>query len=430
MDEAGRIGAPLLIAGVLLAMGIAYVLLLAQPGLVHGVGRLWSFLPEAARAPSWALPAVAAGVAIGGAGLGVLALAAFVRGVQRHPYAWLAPVLVGFSTLVMTGMAIELPWPAISVRAFSVLAGLTLIGGGAVMQMRGGASKTAGVLLLLLPMVTLLAGYAAMPAGLPAMLARLDASGQLFLFVLSLTSIGIGFTALVTRRELDSATLLAAHMRDQRLHAADALERVRASEARAAEAERRAQLAEHHLRVQFGGQAVSDVEAAEFAALARPGMSSRMLAALAVLGLIAVGAGLYFGVYRGVARRAEVQQALIAERAKEHAEEIEALRKRFTAQQAALEVQMAAERSRTAEALSEAEPRRAAATAEPPPVAEAAPVAAEPVKAPARARKSPARRAARKSASAAAVPSEDGLDRATRRALRESVNDDPIGGLD
>ena len=53
-------------------------------------------------------------------------LSAFVRGVQAHPFAWLAPVLVGFSSLVMTGLPIELPWQALSLRTFAVLAGLTL----------------------------------------------------------------------------------------------------------------------------------------------------------------------------------------------------------------------------------------------------------------------------------------------------------------
>jgi hypothetical protein len=465
----GRASAPVFIAAALVAMGIAYVLLLAHPGLVHSVSSVWKGLPGASGAPGWTLPAVAAGLAIGGTALGVAALSMFVRGVQAHPFSWLAPVLIGFSTMVMTGIPVELPWSAVSFRVFTVLAGLTVLGGGAVMQMRGLWSIAAGTLLLLLPMLAMLAGYAAQPIGLQAALGQLDASAQLFLFVLSLTSVGIGFMAIVTERSAQDAALIAQH---QHAHVAEALQR-------AAHAERRAQLAEQQLRSRGAvpwnvptPAPVSEDEVAAFAALARPGLSPALVLGGALLAVAAVVAGLYVGLYRPLQKRATVQQAFVASAAKEHAAEIDALRKHFQAQQASLQAQLVVERSKTAQvaapaeanagaapavaaAAPEPEPEKAAAAKEPAPAAVApAAAASKPAKAEqvakpaakaaearrANARKASAARRAQRpkqvaAASAPPAPADDGepeLDRATRRALRESesMDDDPIGGLE
>lgn len=452
--DQGRGNGPVFIAAALVAMGIAYVLLLAHPGLVHSVNAIWQRIPSAASAPGWALPAVAAGVAIGGTAIGVGMLSAFVRGVQTHPYSWLAPVLIGFSTLVMTGIPIELPWPALSLRLFTVLAGLTVLGGGAVMQLRGLWSIGAGTLLLLLPMLTLLAGYAAKPIGFSVALSQIDSSAQLFMFVLALTSVGIGFMAVVTERSLQDAALIAHRFRDQRAFVADAIERARVGEARAAAAERRAQLAEQQLRghgaAAWSAPPVSEDEAAAFAALARPGMSGAMMFAIALLAMSVVVAGLYIALYRPLERRAAAQQSFVAATAKEHAAEIDGLRKHFRAQQASQQAQLASERAKTADAVAapaimpEKPADAAPAPATQPAVEQAAPQP-KPTAAPAKAesrrtstrKPAAARRPPRKPAAAAAAPAaavdpnaEPDFDRETRRALRENIDDDPIGGLE
>ena len=459
--DQGRASGPLFIAAALVAMGIAYVLLLAHPGLVHSVNAVWQRIPSAAGAPGWALPAVAAGVAIGGTALGVALLSAFVRGVQSHPFSWLAPVLIGFSTLVMTGIPIELPWPTLSLRLFTVLAGLTVLGGGAVMQMRGLWSIAAGTLLLLLPLLTLVAGYVAMPAGFPAALTQLDSSAQLFMFVLAVTSVGIGFMAAVTERSLQDASVVAHRFRDPRALVAEALERARAGEQRAAEAERRAQIAEQQLRGRNAGWSappVSEDEAAAFAALARPGMSGAMIVAISLLATSALVAGLYFGLYRPLERRVAMQRAFVASGAKEHAAEIDVLRKHFQAQQASLQAQLASERARAAGAVAAptAVPDEAAPEKATEPAQASAPAAAQqvepvvtrtaetreapaPVKAETRrasARKPTATKRQQRKRTAAAAPAvveanaEPEFDRETRRALRENIDDDPIGGLE
>jgi outer membrane biosynthesis protein TonB len=484
IEDQGRGNGPLFVAAALVAMGIAYVLLLAHPGLVHGVSAVWHRLPGSGSAPGWALPAVAAGIAIGGTAIGVALLSAFVRGVQAHPFAWLAPVLVGFSTLVMTGLPIDLPWQSLSLRLFAVLAGLTMLGGGAVMQMRGLTSIVAGTLLLLLPMLVLIAGYAALPPGLPAVLSGLDASSQLFLFVLALTSVGIGFMAFVTERNTQDAVLMT-HLRDQNPYVAEALEFAEAADARAAEAERRAQLAEQRLRAggagsSWGARAVSGEEAAAFAAMARPGLSTSAVVAGLLCVVAVVVAGLYAGVYRPLERRAEAQRKFVASAAAEHAAEIDGLRKHFQAQQASLEAVIAAERAKAGEAGSGTQVPASPAAATPTPAAAATPATPTPAAAPAPAAKpkpaaqpeeatapaqpaAPAKvrvaseretrtavrrasqrksaafgRAPRKSeisragaaATAKAVAEEPELDRETRRALRETIDDDPIGGLE
>jgi hypothetical protein len=451
VDHPGRANGPVFIAAALVAIGIAYVLLLAHPGLVHGVNAVWGRMPGAGSAPDWALPTFAAGVAIGGTAIGIALLSAFVRGVQSHPFSWLAPILIGFSTLVMTGIPIELPWPTLSVRLFTVFAGMTVLGGGAVMQMRGLWSIAAGTLLVLLPMLTLLAGYASMPGGLATVMPQLDSTAQLFLFVLALTSVGIGFMAIVTERSAQDAALLAHRFRNQRRHIVEALERARVGELRAVEAERRAQTAEQQLRAHgtspWGAPPVSENEAAAFAALARPGISWTWMLAGAFVATVAVAAGLYFALHRPLERRAAALQGFASSTAKEHAAEIDGLRRHFQAQQANLQALLAAERAEAAAALAaagehartEADAKAQADTIQPTrPVASTRNANAKAESRRASARKPAAvRRVQRKPAASSAVTrpasntdSEPELSRETRRALREQVNDDPIGGLE
>jgi hypothetical protein len=184
-------------------------------------------------------------------------------------------------------------------------------------------------------------------------------------------------------------------------------------------------------------------------------MSRSLVIGATLCAAAAVIAGMYFGMYRPLAKRAASQQAIVTERANEHAAEIDGLRKHFQAQQANLQSQLAAEQQKSAQALAAVEQIRveaakqapaAAATAEgaseKPQVAKAEAVGAKP------AAKASSSRAARKAAAhkaqaAAAKPepakaqsaatstdAEPQFDRETRRALRENMDDDPIGGLE
>jgi hypothetical protein len=177
-------------------------------------------------------------------------------------------------------------------------------------------------------------------------------------------------------------------------------------------------------------------------------MSGALIFAIALLATSAIVAGLYFALYRPLERRAAAQQSFVAASAKEHAAEIDSLRKHFQAQQAALQAQIASERAGAADVAAQAAaPEKAAVEPAPGPAAEPVAAAAktepEPAAAKAESRRasarkhSPARRAQRKPAAPAAAPAaatdanaEPAFDRETRRALRENIDDDPIGGLE
>src|SRR5690242_12100473 len=107
--EAQPRGVSLAVGAGVAAIGLAYLFVLAQSGVLRSVDQLWARLPTAA-GPSWALPAVAAGVSVAGISVGVVLLSAFTQRVAQRPFLWLGPVLVGFSMIVLGGMHVTLPW--------------------------------------------------------------------------------------------------------------------------------------------------------------------------------------------------------------------------------------------------------------------------------------------------------------------------------
>ena len=456
----------LLIASALVAAGIAYVLLVLQPTLVKSIGGTWGSSASLQHGNSWILPAVAAGIVIAAASLAMLLLSAFVRGVQRAPYLWLAPVLVGFSTLVLARLHVELPFYGVPLELFALLSGLLLLGGGALVQIRGVACTLSGTLMVVLPSATFIAGHIVRAQGLAAAYAHADTASGLFLFVLVLTSAGVGIVGYVTRPATGSSPLLRAReWRQHREQLAQALDRVRVTELQLAEVERRAEIAEYSLRVRdaqlgagiTGGQYRDDT--ADFVALARPSAKRWALPLSLVLVMVAGSMAAYVGLYRPLLHRLAMQQAFAADSAKNHAEELEALRKHFESERNAA---LTAERAKTAAALHDLEQARAATAAAatqpeqapaPAAAAEAAPKTAAKVAAAAhikshahatahrRAVKTAAHaRAHAQSAPAAKLPADKkaATPAATKpsesegaKALKdESVDDDPIGGLD
>jgi hypothetical protein len=459
VDRGGGIPAPLIVAVVLLAAGLACAMLLAQPGLVKALTALWGSLPASSRGPDWVVPVVAIGVAMGGATLCVLVLSAFVRGVQTAPYVWLSPLLVGFSAIVLARMRIELPLAYLSAPLFAAFAGALLLGGGALVQLRGWPTQLSGAFLLALPLLTLVAGYAHLLGGFVRAWHVLDSSGALFLFVLTLTSAGVGLVAFVTRPSGPGGDVVQ-RTRKWQEHGdqlALALERASLSEMRQAEAERRAEIAEYSLHAQgaqFGTMLPPRIRTDDtetFIALARPGLGRSTLLMTSALVMLAIGLLAYLGAYRPLARRAAAQQAFVAEAAKEHAKEIDTLRKHFEAERAALYASVAAERVKVEQALTAAEQARGATQApssEVAPIGDAAPAAAKPtiakavVPPPAAVPKSAAhavsKHSARASKSHHATASRDKGDaphpktaaHESAHATGETLNDDPIGGLE
>jgi hypothetical protein len=458
--EQTRVPMPLLLAVALIAACLAYVSLLAQPALVRGLSAVWGSAASSARNTDWVIPVVAGSVALAGATLCVVALSAFIRGVQRAPYVWLSPVLVGFSCVVLARMRIDLPLAYVPVGAFAGLAGMLMLGGGALLQVRGVASKLCGVLLLGLPLLTLIAGYSHLAGGLGAAWSALDSSAALFSFVLALTCGGVGLVAFVARPLQANmgaeASRRARQLQEHRTLLEQAIERARVSELQKVDAERRAQVAEYSLQVQGArlsasapGFARHADDTAEFVAHARPRLGRGVVLALYALLIPAAAAVAYFGAYRPLARRAALQQVAGSNAGTQQAAELAALRKEFSAERAKLEAALAAERAKLTEALAAAEhappagaaaKREAAAPAAQPDASEAPQAAAPrtPAKRVARATthrhapRAPSRKAAPTDASATRPPAAAGADSAkdAAGALKEHVNNDPIGGLD
>jgi hypothetical protein len=452
VPDRGRPNNRLIIASMLLTAAISYALVVLHPGLVQGLGGAWarSGAPAIGN-PPWALPAIAASVAIGAASLTMLLLSAFVNGVQRAPYLWLSPVLVGFSTLVMSRLHVQLPFIGVPVLVLTALAGLVVLGGGALLQMGGFTCSASGLLLLLLPGTTLIAGYVARAGTLPLAWLALDTPSALYLFVLLVTSAGVAIVALIADASPAGGSRAAAlHMRQQLEQLVTARERARLLELHLNDAQRRADHAEYQLRSRGAGVAREDT--AEFVALARPQL--QRWAPHLGFGLLftLLPLAVYFGVYRPLTKRIAAQQALAAEVAREHVDELAALRRRFDAErQKTLAMISAARRpapvaAPAAEAAPAPAPQAVATTAPAPeatpkPEATAAPHEAQ---ARARARIAPAQRGkkaigaaraagkrAKKPAAAHRAPAAaTNAAPETDKALKESVNDDPIGGLD
>lgn len=453
VDVAGgpRAMLPMLIAGMVLLVAVPPVVMVLRPALVQS---LMAFMGSAASAdhnPSWILPALAVGVVVGAAVLALVVLAAFARGVAHAPFLWLAPVLVGFSTTVLVSTRVTLPLPGLSAALFAPAAGLLLIGGGALIQLRGWPLKVAGSLVVALPLLALLAAYTQAAGNAAGVWDSLDTSARLFLFVLTLTCCGVALVASVAHPAAvqSASTQLGQGWQQDREQLADALECLRLTELLLEAAEQRAQLAEHSVQargfvhVDSADVATDDDDARDFAALARPGFSVLALAALGVLLGSSIAAAAYFGAYVPLQHRIAVQQRVVQTATKHHAAEIAALRQQHQAQQASLDATLATERAKATQALTALEQARAAAVAS---IAPVEPV--EPVKlvkpsnakkvsrthAASRHRAVTKRVAARRKLRAAANPDqanqEPTFDRETRKALRDSASNDPIGGLE
>jgi hypothetical protein len=439
VSDQGRMGTSVVIAAMLVASAVAYVLLALQPGLIKSVSSVWGSAIAPGGGPTWAVPAMAAGIAIAAASLAMLVLSAFVRGVQRAPYLWLSPVLVGFSTLVLARLKVELPFYGVPLQLFALLAGLLLLGGGALVQIRGAACTLSGLLMLLLPTATFIAGHAVRLGDIQAVWTNLNTASGLFLFVLALTSTGVGIVAWVTRPTQAGPMMRAREWERHREQLAHALERARVSELLQAQAERRAEVAEYRLRVHGGQVAAAPYRADStdaFLALARA-QGGRVLVPFICALLVGSALAGYFGLYRPLTRRLAAQQAFASEATKEHAEEIEALRKHFEAERAGLLAAVAAEREKSNSAQQALEQARSQNV----PAEEKATAPAEQPKAQAAHHRAaagkaiPARTAAAKHApppvqAPTSQPSENVKEIDGSRGLREAVDDDPIGGLD
>lgn len=377
----GRLSPSIVVASLLTAMLMAYVLLVFHRPLVHAVAVAWSTWGGK---PAWALSTVAVGAIVCAASLCLMTLAAVARGVHAAPYAWAAPVLIGAAVLQASQLETQPPIAQVSVVTFSASSGLLMLVGGALLQIRGWTYRVSGLLLLTLPLLAVWAGYWVAPGGPLHAFAQATEATRMFLLTLVVTWVGTGMLSFATRQPRPMHN--ASHQLERWK------ERAQRGEIRLAQAQRRAEIAEHRLIKQSGMTRV-----APHPAPASPTGSSAPYAALAALCLtIALLAG-YALAYRPLQGRVREQHAALLAATRAHALALEAAVEQFESQRAELATQLA-----HARAAVRAHPRPSG----PPPR-----------------RPGPEPRASVRNASATPAPA-----RAAERA--EVIDDDPIGGLE
>jgi hypothetical protein len=410
----GRTSTSLVIASMLTAMTMAYVLIVFHPRLVKAVDTAWSTWGGK---PGWALSTVAAGAIVAAASLALFLLATVARGVQTAPYVWSAPVLVGCSALGLAQVSVKLPVSGLSAPAFAIASGLLMLVGGGLLQIRGWAFKVSGVLLLTLPVMTLAAGYGMGREGLQGAWQELPNPGRLFVIVLGMTWLSMGLLSLATRPAAVARNAVQMALRWK--------ERARTSELKLAEVEHRAQLAEYRLRnagspQRPGTPAIGLPRSASSEALsafARPRSAGwRSLGAMLLVLAAVLGTG-YVAAYRPLQRKLQVQQALLLATRSAHAAGFEAVQREFEGERDDLNRKLAAERAANgALGAAQREASQDPRFARPPNAHQPGP--------------SPSR-------SAATTPRKRRVPRGVKREQvstsasgSEQVDDDPIGGLD
>jgi hypothetical protein len=338
----GRTSTSLVIASMLMAMTMAYVLIVFHPRLVKAVDTAWSTWGGK---PGWALSTVAAGAIVAAASLALFLLATVARGVQTAPYIWSAPVLVGSSALGLAQVSVKLPVSGLSAPTFAIASGLLMLVGGGLLQIRGWAFKVSGVLLLTLPVMTLAAGYGMGREGLHGAWQELPNPGRLFVIVLGMTWLSMGLLSLATRPAAVARNAVQMALRWK--------ERARQSELKLAEVEHRARLAEYRLRnggspQRPGATAIGLPQSAQSEALSafagRPSGGSRYLGG-AVVVLMAILATGYVSVVRPLHRKFEMQQALLVAIRNAHSGSLDAVRREFEIERDDLNRKLAAERA-------------------------------------------------------------------------------------
>lgn len=280
--------------------------------------------------PSWA-SVFATGVAIAGIALAASLLSVFVRGVQKAPYLWLAPIVVGSGAALMARLTVELPVP-FSGPAFALLSACAVLGGGAMMRRDSFATRFAAVLVMGTPLALLAIGYA------NGGTSHTTHAVNEFAFLLAMTTLTTAVLGYVTRETLGETG-----GSDSGEQLMGLLERARTAEARAAFAEQ--QLASSG----YGSFAVqSPVLGSDDDALARMrgGSSSPVLLYATILFLIGGLATGYFAGYAPLSDRVDAQRKLGQTKDEQSAAAMKALRSSFDSERSELQAQLRAAQAR------------------------------------------------------------------------------------
>jgi hypothetical protein len=412
------------VAALIVAL-FAYLILRAGPSLLASVGPWIASLPAATASGGWIAPSIAVGTLLAGGSIAAWGLAAFVQGVRTDPFRWLAPVLIAFSSVVMTRLGLERSMGPLPATLFGALTALLLLGGGVLVQAQGLMVAVTGAVLLALPLLGLVLDQAHFARGIENLLLVRDPNTLLSLLVLSMTSVGVGLTAFVGR---PSGSLARAASRSRewdrhREQLGQALERARVSELRLATVEERAKVMEQALHERTGVAESWAAEDEAFAASMKPQGAQRWFIAF---GMLVIGAslgavGLHIAMVKPLHAQVAGERGMATAELDKRAGEVATLRTELSGERARLSELLVIEKANTAKALAEAEAAKtqlAALTTQ----AAAAPAVEEKVEAPKKRVSRATKRAAAKQKAPAAARDTTGL--------RDAVSDDPIGGLE
>jgi hypothetical protein len=284
---------------------------------ISGVRATWSSMTAAAI--SLACVALAASL-----------LLTFIRSFQAAPYVGLAPPLIAFSAWVMARIPIALPLH-VTPQIFAGFAAFLVFSGGAMLCAAVYRNKVLGAFLLTAPVFLLAISYALTRGHADAARFPLDQHAQLLFLMLTMATIGTALIAIVWPRGLTASAAVGS------TQLVELMERARASEERAAEAERRlATLQSDAIMVSTASAEDEDLNALQ----RKPGQRTL------VWGSICLAVAVYFGgIYFGyVPVRRQLLAALEDRRhlaARESAKQT-ALRNQWAEERTALEQRLVA----------------------------------------------------------------------------------------
>jgi hypothetical protein len=200
ISDGYRTNSVVIISALALLSGVAFFLFALSPALIERFRLLASMTDRTATVLFWLLPAVAAGVACGGAALGVLTFVRLIRELEQNLFGWLAPLLAIFSAFMISGVPFELPGSAVNKIHFAVLSSFIFVGGGALILLPRWSYKALGIALSLFPVEVFILGYALQHGGLQEAWIAADKNELYVLFMMTGTCAMILFIAFVVMK--------------------------------------------------------------------------------------------------------------------------------------------------------------------------------------------------------------------------------------
>jgi hypothetical protein len=317
---------PVVLLSLFIAIAAVDVLLVTQPTFVHSLRDSWQSLLVGGVDDPW--PTVlGAAASVACAAVAAAVLTVVVRGIVEAPYLWLASALVSGCSLAIARMTVQIPL-GLPTPVFAGMSALLLVGGGAFLQGRSTLLHVTGTFLAAIPLALLAFGYMQGRTSTGAEY-DIDHAAQLLLGTLAIASVGTMMIALASRRlhALGGSAALGTPSPEQM---AELIERTRASELRAAEAEYRLHL------VRDGDSVPHLDDAYEITRMRGSSFGRFAFWALVLLG-IGGGAFGFFARYLPLQQQLASQQKLNHTLTEQHAAAVAKLRADFDREREALQ---------------------------------------------------------------------------------------------